>query len=95
MKTTKLTLAVIAAAVALGSSTHGMTNTSTGRTADIKHVLLLSIDGMHAVDFYNCAHGIAGVNGGYPYCPNMSALSESAIKLREPDDDRRSRRLRP
>ena len=26
-------------------------------TGDIKHVLLLSIDGMHAVDFYNCSHG--------------------------------------
>jgi hypothetical protein len=45
----------------------------------IKHVLLLSIDGMHAVDFYNCANGIAGVNGGSPFCPNMAALSQSAI----------------
>jgi hypothetical protein len=45
----------------------------------IKHVLLLSIDGMHAVDFYNCARGIAGVNGGNPYCPNMAALSHTAI----------------
>jgi hypothetical protein len=45
----------------------------------IKHVLLLSIDGMHAVDFYNCANGIAGVNGGYPYCPNMAALSQTGI----------------
>jgi hypothetical protein len=42
-------------------------------------VLLLSIDGMHAVDFYNCSHGIAGVNGGNPYCPNMAALSRHAI----------------
>jgi hypothetical protein len=38
-------------------------------------VLLLSIDGMHAVDFYNCSHGMAGANGGYPFCPNMAALS--------------------
>jgi Type I phosphodiesterase / nucleotide pyrophosphatase len=45
----------------------------------IKHVLLLSIDGMHAVDFYNCAHGIAGANGGRPYCPNMAALSQAGI----------------
>jgi hypothetical protein len=45
----------------------------------IRHVLLLSIDGMHAVDFYNCANGIAGVNGGYPYCPNMAALSQTGI----------------
>ena len=46
---------------------------------NIKHVVLLSIDGMHAVDFYNCAHGIQGVNGGDPYCPNMVSLSRTAI----------------
>jgi hypothetical protein len=45
----------------------------------IKHVLLLSIDGMHAVDFYNCTNGIAGVNGGDPYCPNMAALGRTGI----------------
>ena len=42
-------------------------------------MLLLSIDGMHAVDFYNCAHGVAGVNDGNPYCPNMAALGRTAI----------------
>ncbi len=46
---------------------------------NIKHVVMISIDGMHAVDFYNCAHGIQGVNGGDPYCPNMAALSRNAI----------------
>ena len=49
------------------------------RSAHIKHVLLLSIDGMHAVDFYNCAHGIEGVDGGAPYCPNMAELSHTGI----------------
>jgi Type I phosphodiesterase / nucleotide pyrophosphatase len=34
---------------------------------------------MHAVDFYNCAHGIAGVNDGTSYCPNMENLSRTAI----------------
>jgi hypothetical protein len=48
-------------------------------TEKIKHVLLISIDGMHAVDFYNCSHGIAGANGGDPYCPNLTALSQTAI----------------
>jgi Type I phosphodiesterase / nucleotide pyrophosphatase len=52
---------------------------STVGSGKIKHVLLLSIDGMHAVDFYNCTHGISGVNGGDPYCPNMAALSEAGI----------------
>ena len=45
----------------------------------IRHVVLLSIDGMHAVDFYNCSHGIAGVNAGNPYCPNMAALGQTGI----------------
>jgi hypothetical protein len=45
----------------------------------IRHVLLLSIDGMHAVDFYNCAHGVAGVNDGNPYCPNLAALGQTGI----------------
>jgi len=45
----------------------------------IKHVLLLSIDGMHAVDFLNCSRGIDGVNGGDPYCPNLAALEHNAI----------------
>jgi hypothetical protein len=45
----------------------------------IKHVLLISIDGMHAVDFYNCSHGVIGVNSGDPYCPNLTALSQTGI----------------
>src|SRR5215469_7288594 len=45
----------------------------------IQHVLLISIDGMHAVDFLNCAHGIAGVNNGDPYCPNLASLSAHGI----------------
>jgi hypothetical protein len=29
-----------------------------------RHVLLVSIDGMDAVDYLNCSRGLAGVNGG-------------------------------
>src|SRR6202167_375996 len=54
-------------------------DTSKVGTKHVKHVLLLSIDGMHAVDFYNCAHGIAGANGGDPYCPNLAALGQTGI----------------
>jgi hypothetical protein len=43
-------------------------------TSGIQHVLLVSIDGMHALDFINCAHGIAGANNGVPYCPNLASL---------------------
>jgi hypothetical protein len=45
----------------------------------IKHVLLISIDGMHAVDYRNCAQGISGVNGGAPYCPNLAALGGNGV----------------
>ncbi len=39
-----------------------------------QHVLLISIDGMHSLDYVNCANGVSGVNGGAPYCPNLAAL---------------------
>jgi hypothetical protein len=67
-------------ALALASSMYAIAaDTSTVGSGKIKHVLLLSIDGMHAVDFYNCANGIASANGGNPYCPNMAALGQTAI----------------
>jgi len=37
----------------------------------IRHVLLISIDGMHAVDYLNCA------NGGY--CPHLAALGKTGV----------------
>ena len=48
-------------------------------TSAMKHVLLISIDGMHAVDFQNCAHGVAGVNGGAPYCPALAGLGKIGV----------------
>jgi hypothetical protein len=45
---------------------------------NIKHVLLVSIDGMHVLDYLNCSSGVSGVNGGQPYCPNLAALHETA-----------------
>jgi hypothetical protein len=50
-----------------------------GRGSEIHHVLLLSIDGMHALDFKNCASGIASVNNGGPYCPNLAAMADHGI----------------
>jgi hypothetical protein len=43
----------------------------------VRRVLLISIDGMHAVDFANCTSGLAGINGGASYCPNLAALGET------------------
>lgn len=45
----------------------------------VKHVLLISIDGMHSVDFINCANGISGANGGKPYCPNLAGLKATSV----------------
>ncbi len=49
------------------------------RNQHIRHVLLISIDGMHALDFINCSKGINEVNGGKSYCPNLAELSETGV----------------
>src|SRR5215469_4352328 len=45
----------------------------------IQHVLLISVDGMHAVDFLNCAKGISTANNGKPFCPAIAALANNGI----------------
>ena len=50
-----------------------------GNHGHIKRVLLISIDGMHAVDFANCVKGIGTVNNGNPYCPALAALGKTGI----------------
>jgi Type I phosphodiesterase / nucleotide pyrophosphatase len=47
--------------------------------SDVRHVLLISVDGMHAVDFLNCSKGIPTVNNGAPYCPHLAALGKRGI----------------
>ncbi len=80
MNTKRLVLAAAGTGAVLALAALGIAgDRGTESSGKIKHVLLLSIDGMHAVDFYNCSHGIAGVNGGDPYCPNMAALSQTGI----------------
>jgi hypothetical protein len=44
-----------------------------------QRVLLISVDGMHAVDFLNCANGITTANNGQPFCPNIAALATTGI----------------
>ena len=48
-------------------------------SGSIKQVQLISIDGMHALDFINCVNGITGANGGAPYCPNLAELKPNGI----------------
>jgi hypothetical protein len=69
----------LAAAAAFGALGFTAVVDAAPGSGTIKHVLLLSIDGMHAIDFHNCAHGIEGVNGGDPYCPNLAALGNHAV----------------
>ncbi len=78
MKSGAFSLAAVVVLLTSTSSAQGLPGNAMG-SEKIKHVLLLSIDGMHAVDFYNCAHGLVGVNNAGPYCPNLAALSQTAI----------------
>jgi hypothetical protein len=45
----------------------------------IRHVLLISVDGMHALDYLNCSKGVSGANNGQPYCPNLAELGETGV----------------
>jgi len=61
---------------------HGKRHGGEGRGDEgtgIRHVLLISIDGMHALDFANCAKGLSGVNGQNPYCPNLADLARHGV----------------
>jgi hypothetical protein len=78
MKAIQLVLGGATLAIILAAHGRAADNGTVG-SGNIKHVLLLSIDGMHAVDFYNCSQGIPGANSGSPYCPNLAALSKTAI----------------
>jgi hypothetical protein len=45
----------------------------------IKRVLLISVDGMHAVDFLNCSKGMSTIDNGRPFCPAMAALGKTGV----------------
>ena len=69
-------LAVAVSTAPLNLSAQNPSSRSGGRKVgtSIQHVLLISVDGMHSLDYLNCAKGVSGVNGGAPYCPNLAAL---------------------
>jgi len=64
----------------------------TGRTgaAQYQHVLLVSIDGMHAIDYLNCSQGVKGINGGQPYCNNLAKLGATAVNYLDTSTSRPS-----
>ena len=47
-------------------------------TSKIQHVLLISVDGMHSLDFANCAKGVP-LYGNLPYCPHLATLSSTGV----------------
>jgi hypothetical protein len=80
MRYTNLPAGAAAAALLSGLLPHGAhaapeADATILGSGSIHHVLLISIDGMHAVDFANCSAGLSGVNGGKPYCPNLASLA--------------------
>src|ERR1700758_3338508 len=74
MKT--LALLSLAAACSVGTA---IAQNNDFHEGPIRRVLLISVDGMHAVDFTNCANGISTANNGDPYCPAIAALGQSGI----------------
>jgi hypothetical protein len=61
----------LATALAVGATTAGRLRAQENDGPRIGHVLLLSIDGMHAVDFANCAAAHT--------CPHLAELGESGV----------------
>src|ERR1700757_2055289 len=74
MKT--LALLSLAAACSVGTA---IAQNNDFHEGPIKRVLLISVDGMHAVDFTNCANGISTANNGDPYCPAIAALGKTGV----------------
>ncbi len=75
MKKNQLSAAAIGLMAVAASAVSGNAEERNG----VRHVLLISIDGMHALDYVNCANGVAGVNGGKPYCPSLAALKQTGV----------------
>jgi len=80
---TRRFLSILASAVALtasfGLKAAAQDSAQKTPTNRIQRVLLVSIDGMHAVDYLNCSQGVSGVNNGQPYCPNLAKLGQIGV----------------
>jgi hypothetical protein len=76
MKCKRSFMAIVTAAVAsvpLGLTARAGESSHLNMRNKVRHVLLLSIDGMHAVDYLNCS------NGGL--CPNLAALGQTGFNF--------------
>src|SRR5499433_3567959 len=68
-------LAILATATM--ASTYAVADSGNKVNGPIRHVLLISIDGMHALDLENCTKGVSGLT---PYCPNLAALAQNGLR---------------
>jgi len=75
----KSSLLILSMAVLIAANATAEGNERDWHHSQIRHVLLISVDGMHAVDFKNCSEGIAAINNGAPYCPNLAELATTGI----------------
>jgi hypothetical protein len=74
-----LAIAIASAPRVFAGAKHSHSGGGDDDGSGIQHVLLISVDGLHALDYLNCSNGIAGVNGGAPYCPNLAALAKNGV----------------
>ncbi len=74
-----LSVGLVAGALLAVSAYGADTGKESKPSSKIQRVLLISVDGMHAVDFLNCANGITTTNNGQPYCPAIAALGTTGI----------------
>ncbi len=86
----KLLSCVATGALALGLAAAHPAPAGADEHGHVKHVLLISIDGMHALDFANCAKGVASVFFSDPYCPNLAELSDNGVIFTETSTSRPS-----
>ena len=64
-------VAIGALALAVGAAPKVFADPHHGHGHGISHVLLISVDGMHALDYLNCSSG--------GYCPNLKALGTNGV----------------
>ena len=79
MKISSLLIVSVAAFAAVSASAQSRPKPNLMQRGNpIQHVLLISIDGMHAVDYRNCSQGISTIADGAQYCPNLASLGTTA-----------------
>src|SRR5215469_1963987 len=82
--------ATIALTASLGVNAAAQGQKHQKNSNNFQRVLLVSIDGMHAVDYLNCSQGVSGVNNGQPYCPNLAALGLTGVNYLDTSTSRPS-----